>query len=82
MKKEIIIITISFILGFLLAIFSFYNEDWNGYRPHLEWDRKLRTWGISKNRYLEPNQQCLYYFSPTSKNSATLKEIFCIKIKE
>ena len=79
MKKEIIIITISLILGFGLAVFSFYNEDWNGLRPHLEWERDLRDWNPGEDSSL---RQCLYYFSPTSKNSAILKEIFCIKIKE
>ena len=69
MKKEIIIIIISFILGFLLAVFSFYNEDWNGVRPHLEWERDLGGWNIDGDGSL---RQCLYYFSSTSKNSAIL----------
>jgi len=79
MKKIIIIVIISLILGFGLAVFSFYNEDWNGPRPHLEWSRALRNWNPGGDSSL---RQCLYYLSPTSKNSAVLKEIFCIRIKE
>ena len=79
MKKEIIIITISFLIGLIVGISLFYNEDWNGIRPHLEWDRALRDYSEGGDSSL---RQCLYYFSPIDKNSAWMKEIFCIPIEE
>lgn len=79
MKKTIIIILISFIVGLIVGIGLFYNEDWNEMRPHLEWSRALRDWNEGGDFSL---RQCLYYVSPTGKNSATLKEIFCIEIKD
>ena len=79
MKKTIVIILISFILGLVLGIGLFYNEDWNGLRKHLEWRTALRDWNPGQDSSL---RQCLYYFKPTNENSAVLKPIFCIPIKD
>lgn len=79
MKKEIRIFIFALLVGLSVGIGLFYNEDWNGYRRHLRWSRALRDWNPGGDSSL---RQCLYYFVPTSKTSATLYEIFCIKIKE
>ena len=76
--KIITIILISFIAGLILGIGLFYNENWNGCRPHLEWRTALRDWNPGQDSSL---RQCLYYWKPTSKTSASGYEIFCIQIK-
>ena len=77
-KRIIISMLISFIIGLIVGIGLFYNEDWNGFRRHLEWNRALRDFNIGGDSSL---RQCLYYWKPTSKTSASGYEIFCIQIK-
>jgi len=67
-------------VGLSVGIGLFYNENWYGYhRKHLEWGTALRDWNEGGDSSL---RQCLYYFSPVDKSHATLKSLFCIRIKE
>ena len=78
--KTLILILLSFIVGLIVGIGLFYHEDWGEYTRHLEWKMALRDYNEGGD---SSTRQCLYYFVPNKldKNSATLKEIFCI-IKE
>jgi len=81
MKKEIIIAISFLLIGFILGVIAFYNEDWYRYRPHLEWNLALRNYDKEGN-LTRDIKQCLYYFSPMENRSAKLIPIFCIKIGE
>ena len=73
----IVIVIISFLLGFLMAIQAF-RTGWNSLSYyHLEWDYSFD--------YCQPKEElescvkdCLYYVRPIGEKSARIGKIICI----
>ena len=82
MKKIIYLIigTLVFLFGFIIAIGAF-RSGWNrfDYR-HLEWDISFE--GCEGNHYILEDcvRDCLFYMKPV-EDGAIMIEIFCIKTR-
>ncbi|MCK4307297.1 hypothetical protein KAW50_03605 [candidate division WOR-3 bacterium] len=65
--KVTLAILIAFLLGSLFSISLFY-KGYGEAKYHLEW-----RWSFEDH-----TKNCLYWYVPTSKHSATLHSIICI----